>query len=639
MKLASRYRHPAAMSPEPAAQEEVPAGLPDQLVADSLMLWLCVGAAYLGGVGLLARAFSAPGASALAYGLFWAGLGLCYLSAAGLALARRESAGAHIGALMLLGAALWLPSLLRSPGHSLFADELHHIQLLRMMAERATTRLPVTIFPIPGDYPGLEFVGLSTLAATGLSAEAAARLVSLAVHVSIPTLAYLALARLGLRPLAAFLAALVYCSNTSYYFFHSVFSYESLGILFYLLTALAALRRVEPGEPATVGDTILLLAGIGAAVVTHHVSSLMGAGLLITLAITQRIASRGRGASLTNAAQLAVVLWLSWLIYQTLRAINYLYHTIADRLLAILAYLLEEQRQQRQLFWNATLPPAEQIIAYSYPVLLALLIGAGGLLALARLRAARRGGPPLPVGMVSLGIFGAGAWAATAPLILTKSSELIYRAWPFLFLGVALYAGLAIEWLLRRRAGWAAAPAALALPALLLAGAVVVGDHQAGRFRQEQVRTAAGPEAITDDLIAAAAWLEREAGQLNTVVGSKSSIVTFADFASQRTSLYGAWVPYYTRSPEVAQAYLDDQRVAFLVVDWRDSRLLPRYGHYFSQAELFQVAGDAALLNQRLPADRLAKFDTMPGLQRIYDGGDIVLFRNRALPAPEARTP
>lgn len=635
MKLISRDRYLAATSPEPAAREGAAAGGVAPLVADSLMLWLCVGAAYLGGVGLLARAFSAPGASALAYGLFWGGLGLCYLSAAGLAWARRESAGAHIGALMLLGAALWLPSLLRSPGHSLFADELHHMQLLRMMAERATTRLPVTIFPIPGDYPGLEFVGLSALAATGLSVEATARLVSLAVHVSIPALAYLTLARLGLRPLAAFLAALVYCSNTSYYFFHSVFSYESLGILFYLLTALAALRRVEPGEPAALGDAVLLLMSIGAAVVTHHVSSLMGAGLLITLAIAQRIASGGRGASLTNAAQLAVVLWLSWLIYQTLRAINYLYHTIADRLLAILAYLLEEQRQQRQLFWNATLPPAEQIIAYSYPVLLALLIGAGGLIALARLRAARRGGLPLPVGVVSLGIFGAGAWAATAPLILTKSSELIYRAWPFLFLGVALYAGLAIEWLLRRRGG----SAALALPALLLAGAVIVGDHQAGRFRQEQLRTAAGPEAITDDLIAAATWLEREAGQLNTVVGSKSSIVAFADFAGQRTSLYGAWVPYYTRSPHVAQAYLDEQRVAFLVVDWRDSRLLPRYGHYFSQAELFQVADDAALLNKRLPADRLAKFDTMPRLQRIYDGGDIVLFRNRILSAPEAHTP
>ena len=47
--------------------------------------------------------------------------------------------------------------------------------------------------------------------------------------------------------------------------------------------------------------------------------------------------------------------------------------------------------------------------------------------------------------LLSLMIFGPVLWAMTAPAVITGASELAYRAWPYLFLGVAIYGALALR--------------------------------------------------------------------------------------------------------------------------------------------------------------------------------------------------
>ena len=184
------------------------------------------------GIGLLAWVYALRVPRPLDYVLFWGAWGLCLAAIFLYALRKTARAQHHLAALAAYGAMTWLPQYLRSPTQALFADELYHLQVLHQIAELGRTNVPITFYAIPGEFPGLELSALMLAGATGLPLDWAARLLTLAIHMLIPSIAYLAARGLGLGRRGAFLAALVYVANTSYYFFHAVFSYETLGVTF-----------------------------------------------------------------------------------------------------------------------------------------------------------------------------------------------------------------------------------------------------------------------------------------------------------------------------------------------------------------------------------------------------------------------
>jgi hypothetical protein len=67
-------------------------------------------------------------------------------------------------------------------------------------------------------------------------------------------------------------------------------------------------------------------------------------------------------------------------------------------------------------------------------------------------------------------------------------------------------------------------------------------------------------------------------------------------------------------------------RIDFLLVDLRFTKYEPFYGYYYSEAEqkVYPV------LNP-LPRASLEKFDTVPGVHRIFDSGGIVMYDLRAV--------
>ena len=60
------------------------------------------------------------------------------------------------------------------------------------------------------------------------------------------------------------------------------------------------------------------------------------------------------------------------------------------------------------------------------------------------------------------------------------------------------------------------------------------------------------------------------------------------------------------------------QAVRYILVDWRLSTSLPAYFSYFP--------GDSYLYNRPIPTADLAKFGSLPGVARIYDSGNIVIY-------------
>ncbi len=593
------------------------------------------------GIGVLAWTYGMRLPRPYNYLLFWNALGLCLVGVLVYGLNDYARARHHLTALAAFGAITWLPHYFRSPEQSLFSDELFHLQIVQQITELGHNRLPVTFYPIPGEFPGLHFATIALMGATGLPLDWAARLLTLTIHAVIPALAYVAARGFGLGRRGAFIAALIYIANTSYYYFHAIFSYETLGVLFVLAVWALLSRR---NAAVIKRDLWLAVPLLVALAVTHHLSSYILGITLVIAWIARRLARRfgpveariavADGTNLCTT--LAVVLPVAWAITSTVRTIPYLANSFAARVGSIvtgLQAMIGEQSEGRALFQGSPLPLAERLIDFLYvPLLLALTLGGVGLI-LWRLGLRRA-----PAVALALAPCGPLAWFLTVPAILTPASELAYRSWPFLFLGVALFASLALTmvaslvrtapWPWLAPTGW---PIAAGILAVLLFGGISIGDDQAGRFPQLTATKAAGPEVITPDLIGAARWLEATNGRYSTIVADGTSQMIFATIGYQKATIWGEWVPFLAPTTGEVSQYMAETKTRYLIVDQRITSLPPRYGYYFSDAEIYlstaQTGGRAP--DDPLPIALLEKFDRVPDLARIYDNGNIQIHERR----------
>ena len=582
------------------------------------------------GAGLVAWDYSLLLINPANYAWFWVGMLLCFLAAVSVGLRRSTGAGYHVLVLLALGTVLYLPYIFRSPARPIFNDELFHYQTVRLILEQGSISLPITTYPIPGEFPGLEFITLPLMNLSGLPLEIAARLVTLTVHMFIPLLAYLIPRGLGLGRRASFIAAMVYIANTSYYFFHSVFSYETVGILFVLTAWTLLARRARRGLRRI--DLWLIIAVLFAVAVTHHVSSYMLAISLVIAWFVLKIRNRKEQDKSTSRylgllATLSVIFPIFWLFLGTERALHYLTTSISLRLQTIVRTIFAEQSTTRKLFKESPLPLLERAVDFAYAPLL-LILGLLGIYLIFRRGRWRRATSLL----LPLAIFGPLAWAATAPAILTRSSDMIYRAWPFLFIGLASYCAIALTGI----AGWLGSKVRflplgtgvlVVLMGLLFTGGVSLGDNQAGRFQTVAPEKAAGPEAITTDVVSAAEWLERTDGRYHLVATDASTEVAFATYGYQRGMGWGNWTPFLADTPSKVSRFVRDTDAKYIIVDDRITKLLPRYQFYFGQAEVFALQKQSYQSGQAFPAELVAKFDEVDSLNRVYDNGNIRIYK------------
>jgi hypothetical protein len=571
---------------------------------------------FLLGAFVLTSAFDPSLSSAAQSIRFWLGLTVSVGAAAVLGLRRGAVAREQLLALASLGALLYLPYLLRSPDHAIFSDDLYHQQSLRLIAESGHTDLPVTRFPIPGQFPGLELATLWLHDTTGIGLDTLTRILPLAVHVTIPLLVFATVGAIGLSDRTAFLAAALYMGNKAFFFFHSAYSYETLGVLLFL-GAWALVAACGRDRVATRGYVPLILIVLAGSTVTHHMSAVMTSVSFLVLAVAAALTHRRAAWDSVLLAAASIVLLNDWLFLHATKASEYLSAAFTARIGALIDTLKNEGQGTRKLFTQETLWLPERYLGYVYPLLVLALCGAGVALVLRR----RRLGPL----MAALLVFGPLAWALTAPVVITGASELVYRAWPYLFLGVAVFGAVALRALGRiaRIPPWARGGATVLALVVVIAGGIVVGDNPGGRFPQQRPETAAGPESVTADVISAARWLKRTEGRHNRFAGDNGSELVFATYGDQEPVGSGNWLPFIARTPSKMAVQLRQLRAPYLVVDRRIGRLPSRYGYYFGQEEQFS---DRAASRQPFPRSQLAKLDRVRTLSRIYDNGNITIY-------------
>jgi len=196
-----------------------------------------------------------------------------------------------------------------------------------------------------------------------------------------------------------------------------------------------------------------------------------------------------------------------------------------------------------------------------------------------------------------------------------------------------MFCGIAIAKVaarIRERWAFGGRLAIVVLPMLLLVAGISLGDNQGGRFRTLEPTRAAGPESLTMDLVSAAYWLEARAGRWNLMTSDSNTEVAFASYGLQRANVWANWDLFLAPTPEEVGSFVRASGTQYVAVDRRITRLQPRYQAYFGSPEVFALQQQGYDATKGFPVALVDKFDDAVSLDRIYDGGNISIFKTRS---------
>jgi hypothetical protein len=264
------------------------------------------------------------------------------------------------------------------------------------------------------------------------------------------------------------------------------------------------------------------------------------------------------------------------------------------------------------------LPLPEIVVAYAAVVLLLLALPLMLLHVISRRR-------PSTVDLV-LGLAALLYPLSLALRFTVTGSETSQRAAEFLFLPLGV---LGADWLVGTSpARWRPRSRHVVIVSLLVvfAGGIVSGDPPQGRLPGPYY-AAAEQLSIEAEGTLTAAWARDELGPNNRLIADRINAKLLGSIGSQ--------YPVTAANQHLGTAYLmfrdtlgpDDVAlirqggIRYIVVDLRLARSLPVYKYYFESAE-----PDAGRHTTPISLTALEKFDGLPGVTRVYDSGDIIIY-------------
>lgn len=547
--------------------------------------------------------------------------------------------------------------LVLNPTQFAFHDEFIHANTLRQIDETAHLFSQNSLLPVSGYYPGLEVMTDAIHAATGLGMFASSVVILLLARAVI-SLVIIALVTLvtGSRRAGA-IGAVIYVANPQELFFNSQYSYQTLALpLAVLAVYLFAIRRRNT-------STALVLPVLTVAMVTftHHLTAMLlvaafAVWLVVDLLVGRRnrrqVAGAGRArvagtATLTSAAGAPTdaaaaqhrrgrdrggLLWMTVAsaALSLLAAVNpgspvrsYLQSIVGSSTADVTS--LAAGNDSKALFADtAGTGPLwwEQILLVS-----AVAIGMLSMFVVLKfLWRRRRTG-------TALGLI-VGFLALLYPVIpaghlTAATAEVGDRASGFLFVGIAAVLGW---WLIHTRWRMRSLMAFTAAALVLFLGNIVLGSGPTAGQLPGPYQISADARSVDAANTAAANWLVTGVPADSVVYGDRTSGLLAAAIGGRSTVLHVSTNIDASRlllDPDFTAkdiALIKQAHLAYLIVDTRLSTGLPHQAYYIESGEF---GG-----NDRtgpVPAAALTKFATVPGVQRVYDNGALVIYDVRGL--------
>ncbi len=568
--------------------------------------------------------------------LFWLGMLVFTLPAVWWATRRGTAPRLRLAVLIGYAGFTYLPKLLRNPGGPLYHDEFAHWRQSQEILLDGRLFEANPIVRVIGDFPGLHSTVASIAALAGVSIWQAALAVLIAAHVLVVLGVAVLAEEIWRDPRIAAVAAVAYSLNSSFLFFDTQFGYESLAIALLVWTLVALHRAMRgPGRRSRTGWAAVTLMLAGATIGTHHLTALglIGTMLLVSLVVTVRAVRRRDAAvaaavvawALTLSAAALVACWLCWVAPKTAGYLDPYLGRAIDQFAGMAG---DGGSGGRTLFKQSVAPWWEQDAAFLAPACALVAMTA----AAHRLWRRRDPDPVSRCGALAMLALGA-CYFPAALLILTPSgAEGARRSWAFSYLGIALVVAPVVVALLDRVAARlrpVAGGALLVVCAVVLVGNTAAGMNPSYRFPGPPLY-GSDTRSATPEVLAAAAWLHDTQGRGLRIVADRYSGLIFGSYGEQDPATGSVTFPTYDvylaqpgrPVPPALIAQLSAWKFGYLIVDRRMAREVPEIQIYFETNEPIPHLGRPAF-----SLGQLTKFDRTPWTIKIYDSGDIAIYR------------
>ncbi|HZD66935.1 MAG TPA: hypothetical protein VE152_12625, partial [Acidimicrobiales bacterium] len=555
---------------------------------------------------------------------YWAGQALIYLPVfVWLGRRRPIGAGEAGAAAALLAIATYLVKVCYSPTQFRFPDELLHWRTAQTILATHHLFGANPALPVSPLYPGLENITTALASVTGLSVTvvglAVVGLCHLLVTVGVFLLVRSVLEAGSLHKTlpparTAGLAAAIYATGPHFQFFDAMFVYLVPALAFAVLTLVAAVRLTTARGRAGVWTWGGVAAVTGAVVVvTHHVTSWALVGLLLAgvlgALLTRRRQAALRLGLLTAGLAAGVGVWLGLVAPQTVGYLGPSVHNIITGVTHLL-----EGRLGGGVRPGQARAPSDLLFGYgtAAATVLGLAIGWRRLLRI-------RPREPWAVGLAAA----ATAYAAVIAVRVaaTDGTELAGRSLAYVLIPVSFV--LAVGFLAARSGSprprrWSAA--GLLVAVVLVLGALTGGWPPSWERLPRAYLPAAYESSVSPQGVAAARWAATDLGPDNRFgsdAGNYALISTIGRQAPVRNVAALYYAPTWTPAAARLARRID---VGYLLVDRRLANQVPPTGYYFP------VDPRAGLLTRPIGLGSLTKFDTAPGVNRLYDNGAVVIY-------------
>jgi hypothetical protein len=551
--------------------------------------------------------------------MYWLGQALILVPTAYRLLNRRIlTAGETLTLVIIFTVAEYLVTVCYSPAAFTFVDELEHYRGTLNVLQTGKLFTVNHLLPISAQYPGLEEVTSALTSITGLSVFTSGLIVAAVAHLLFVCVLYILFREISGSYRVAGVAVLCYASNSHFASFDSMFIYQTLALPFLALTLLAAWRLPSTLKAAErVGWITLAVLSTVTTVVTHHVTSYVLVATLVVIAQAALITRSWRTAAWASAlAILSAAVAIGWLLFAAPETWAYL-RPFVDGTIQSFRSLLSGHSSGPT---TSVGPLSNRLLAATAAFVVSVLLPVGWW------QIWRRRRQPWSVALAVV----SASWYVIVVIRFTVAdgSQLAGRAATFTFVPVAYIVALAVGHLASSAMRWQArivSAAVLVVVLFLLSDGLVNGwppypERLPGPHQVAGYERSVGPEEI-----ATAQWTLAALGSGNRFAvdfGSAPVLGSYGDQSPVHNVGYLYTSRLYTQA-DALQAEL--QGLRYVWVDLRLSKSLPVSGQYFLDDP------NAGKYKHPLPLADLEKFNNAPGVERIYDSGDITIYE---LPGP-----
>jgi hypothetical protein len=567
--------------------------------------------------------------------LYWAGILLIALPIFWRLTSERASPWERLLLVCLLGLSLYGVKLVRDAPIFTFADEAIHGYNSNQISHYHHLFHANPILETSRYYPGLEGATSALRTLTGFSAYTGGAIVIGAARLTAMSAIFVLFWRVSGSDRIAGIGAAVFTGNFNFLFWSAQFSYESMALPL-LLVILLAVVELELGARAARGAWRALAAlMIAAVVVTHHVTSYAVDAMLIGLAALSATVRRvPRPPNPWPLAALAVALTAVWLFVVASSTVGYLSPLITNAISSSL-HTAAGEAPTRNLFHgtSATVAPTPAL-ARGISLLAVALLVLGLPFGLRTVWRRYRTQPAA----VLLGISAIGFFGALALRLAPAAWEAGNRASEYLFIGLAFVVGcVGLELWRPRAAPWLGrALTAGALAIVLVGGAIAGWPWDSQLARPVRAHSEDGP-TISSPPLAMAEWAEENVshGVFGALTADARLLLepgdkkVLSDFTADLVDIIPARV-----LTDYQVALLHSHHIRFVVVDLRAVATDGIRGFFLTEAGTPKSAW--------LPRSTATKFESVPGVTRIYDSGSIVIYDLEGEPpgaSPHGETP